>query len=182
MSGLFANRNYDVYNDSSLIYTLQTDSSGYLNFSIYLSSEHEIKVQAKEFKPSGTLISTTKSESWYITQVIPKWSSNEPTDTSITVYVSANGGTDWEQVTNGITHTFLNTGKDFKYKAVFQTSDVFETPILYDVDFSYSAIPSETITIRTEVNKNVYVGFFDITLIGSETTYKDKFQKSYTLP
>jgi len=51
-----------------------------------------------------------------------------------------------------------------------------------NVDFSYSAIPSETITIRTEVNKNVYVGFFDITLIGSETTYKDKFQKSYTLP
>jgi len=182
MTGLSTNKQYYVYNDSSLIYTLQTDSSGSLNFSIYLSSEHEIKVQAKEFKPSGTLISTTRSEPWYITQVIPTWSSNEPTDTSITVYVSANGGTDWEQVTNGITHTFLNQGKDFKYKVVFQTSDILVAPTLYDVNFFYTAIPSETITIRTEVSRNVYVGFFDITLIGSETTYKDKFQKSYTLP
>jgi hypothetical protein len=40
----------------------------------------------------------------------------------------------------------------------------------------------ENITIGTKVNKSVYVGFFDITLTGSETTYKDKFQKSYTLP
>jgi hypothetical protein len=40
----------------------------------------------------------------------------------------------------------------------------------------------ENITIGTKVNKSVYVGFFDVTLTGSETTYKDKFQKNYTLP
>jgi hypothetical protein len=40
----------------------------------------------------------------------------------------------------------------------------------------------ENITIGTKVNKSVYIGFFDTTLIGSETTYKDKFQKNYTLP
>jgi len=182
ISGLLASTNYNVFRGSSLIYTIQTDSSGFLNFSIYLSNEHEIKVEVREFKPSGTLISTTISEPWYITQVIPTWNSNEPTDTSITIYVSANSGTDWEQVTNGTTYTFLNTGRNFKYKAVFQTSDVSKTPILYDINFFYSAISNETITIRTEVNKNVYVGFFDITLVGSETTYKDKFQKSHTLP
>jgi len=40
----------------------------------------------------------------------------------------------------------------------------------------------ENITVGTKINKSVYVGFFDITLTGSETTYKDKFQKNYTLP
>lgn len=135
-----------------------------------------------EYKPSGTLISTTKSENSYITQVTPMWSSYEPANTSITIYVSANGGTDWEEVTNGIKHTFSNSGKDFKYKAVFQTSNVSRTPILYNVNFFYSSTLDETVTIRTEVDRNVYVGFFDITLIGSKTTYKDKFQKSYTLP
>jgi len=40
----------------------------------------------------------------------------------------------------------------------------------------------ENITIGTKVNKSIYVGFFGITLTGSETTYKDKFQKNYTLP
>jgi hypothetical protein len=40
----------------------------------------------------------------------------------------------------------------------------------------------QNITIGTKVNKSVYVGFFDVTLTGSETTYKDKFQKNYTLP
>jgi len=137
---------------------------------------------SKAHETYGTLISTTKSKAWYITQVIPTWSSYEPTGTSITIYVSANGGTDWEEVTNGTKHTFSNSGKDFKYKAIFQTSDVYATPILYNVNFYYSTIPNETVTIRTETNRNVYVGFFDVNLTGSETTYKDKFQKSYTLP
>jgi len=183
ITGLKASTNYTVYNNSVSTYNLTTDSDGVLpSFIIYLSSEHEIKVQGKEHKLSGTLISTTKSESWYIFQVIPTWSSYEPTGTSITVYVSANGGTDWEQVTNDTTHIFSNLGKDFKYKAVFQTSNISETPTLHDVNFYYSVISNETITISTEINRNIYVGFFDITLIGSETTYKDKFQKNYTLP
>ncbi len=40
----------------------------------------------------------------------------------------------------------------------------------------------ENISINTKINKSVYIGFFDTNLIGSETTYKDKFQKNYTLP
>jgi len=38
------------------------------------------------------------------------------------------------------------------------------------------------LTVVTKTTKNTYSGFFDITLTGSEATYKDKFQKSYTLP
>jgi endo-alpha-1,4-polygalactosaminidase (GH114 family) len=40
----------------------------------------------------------------------------------------------------------------------------------------------ENISIGTKANQSVYVGFFDISITGSETTYKDKFQKNYTLP
>jgi len=52
----------------------------------------------------------------------------------------------------------------------------------YVLTVSYNRTYEENITIETESEKNKYVGFFDVTLIGSETTYKDKFQKSYTLP
>ena len=39
----------------------------------------------------------------------------------------------------------------------------------------------ENITIVTRADKSTYVGFFDVTLKGRETIYKDKFQKSYNL-
>lgn len=38
------------------------------------------------------------------------------------------------------------------------------------------------LTVATENAKNTYSGLFDITLTDSEATYKNKFQKSYTLP
>jgi hypothetical protein len=52
----------------------------------------------------------------------------------------------------------------------------------YTLIVGYNGTYSENMTIQTKTNKSVYVGFFDITLTGSETTYKDKFQKNYTLP
>jgi len=46
ITGLNANKYYNVYNNSVLAYTLQTNSSGNLpSFTIYLSSQHEIKVE-----------------------------------------------------------------------------------------------------------------------------------------
>ena len=45
ITGLFANTNYTVYNDSVSTYNLTTGSEGNLSFTIYLSSEHEIKVE-----------------------------------------------------------------------------------------------------------------------------------------
>ena len=52
----------------------------------------------------------------------------------------------------------------------------------YDLIIGYNGTYSENVTIGTKINQSVYIGFFDITLNGSETTYKDKFQKNYTLP
>ena len=52
----------------------------------------------------------------------------------------------------------------------------------YVLTVGYNGTHVENVTIDTKVNQSVYVGFFDITLVGSETIHKDKFQKSYTLP
>lgn len=52
----------------------------------------------------------------------------------------------------------------------------------YILMIEYNRTYEENITIRTEVGESKYVGFFDVTLVGEETTYKDKFQESYTLP
>jgi len=47
ITGLLPNRGYVVYNDSASVYTLQTDSFGNLpSFTIFLSSEHQISVEA----------------------------------------------------------------------------------------------------------------------------------------
>ena len=52
----------------------------------------------------------------------------------------------------------------------------------YILTVGYNGTYQENITIQTQSGKSRYVGFFDVTFIGLEDTYKDKFQKSYTLP
>ncbi|MHA1737867.1 MAG: hypothetical protein ACTSWD_04720 [Candidatus Heimdallarchaeota archaeon] len=34
-----------------------------------------------------------------------------------TFYMSADGGDNWEEVTSGVAHTFVNTGTDLRWKA-----------------------------------------------------------------
>jgi hypothetical protein len=51
----------------------------------------------------------------------------------------------------------------------------------YVITVGYNDTYRENITINTKINKSVYVGFFDITLSGTETKYNEVFQKSYTL-
>jgi len=64
----------------------------------------------------------------------------------------------------------------------YTTSFNISQNIHYVLTVRYNGTYEENITIETESGKSKYVGFFDVTLNGSETTYKDKFQKSYTLP
>lgn len=58
----------------------------------------------------------------------------------------------------------------------------FEPGKTYILTVSYNETYTQGITIVTQNSKDMYVGFFDITLTGSEMTYRDKFQKNYTLP
>ncbi|MEM7819046.1 MAG: right-handed parallel beta-helix repeat-containing protein, partial [Candidatus Aenigmatarchaeota archaeon] len=62
ISGLNPNKYYLIYNNSVLTYTLQADSFGNLpSFTIYLSSEHEIKVEEDLTPPQYSLNSTNST-------------------------------------------------------------------------------------------------------------------------
>ena len=52
----------------------------------------------------------------------------------------------------------------------------------YILTVSYNNTYESNITIQIASGKSKYIGFFDVSLKVLETTYKDKFQKSYTLP
>lgn len=57
----------------------------------------------------------------------------------------------------------------------------FEPGKTYILTVSYNETYTQQITIATQNSKDTYVGFFDISLFGHKSSYKDKFQKTYTL-
>lgn len=52
----------------------------------------------------------------------------------------------------------------------------------YILTIGYNNTYEESIIIETKPQQSVYTAFFDVTLENPEIMYKDKFQKSYTLP
>ena len=67
INGLNPNKYYNIYDNSVLAYTLQTDSDGILpTFTIYLSSEHEIKVQ-ETVPPTTKLVHAEGTALYYYT-------------------------------------------------------------------------------------------------------------------
>lgn len=63
ISGLYASTEYEVYNNSVLVQTLSTDSSGILpQFSINLASEHEIKALSNNQTPQYSSNSTNNTD------------------------------------------------------------------------------------------------------------------------
>lgn len=52
----------------------------------------------------------------------------------------------------------------------------------YVLTVSHNNTYQNNITIETESGISRYIAFFDMSLSDLETTYKDKFQKTYTLP
>jgi len=67
-------------------------------------------------------------------------------------------------------------------QGIWETNFSYTDGNLYVLYISYdSGAYNESITLDTPTNKNRYYGFFDVELVGTESTYKDKFQKSYKL-
>ncbi len=83
-------------------------------------------------------------------------------------------------ITFYLDHVYLNTTYLDEYNK-WDTNFTITQGQNYVLTVNYDN-NQENISIGTKVNKSIYVGFFDITLTGSTTTYKDKFQKNYTLP
>ncbi|MDD5490535.1 MAG: FG-GAP-like repeat-containing protein [Patescibacteria group bacterium] len=60
-----------------------------------------------------------------------------PTNTSVTYYLSNNGGRTWEAATSGVAHTFTTTGSDLRWKAILATTDVAYSASISDISITY---------------------------------------------
>ncbi|MFX0057137.1 MAG: LVIVD repeat-containing protein, partial [Candidatus Heimdallarchaeota archaeon] len=65
-------------------------------------------------------------------------SDSMPIGTSIDYYLSADDGSNWEQVIKGNEHSFSNAGANLKWKAILHTSDPFATPTISWISINYS--------------------------------------------
>jgi hypothetical protein len=66
--------------------------------------------------------------------------------------------------------------------SIYKTSFNIDQGNNYILTVRYNNTYEENITVETKTGESMYTGFFDVTLKGFETEYKDKFQKTYTLP
>ena len=80
---------------------------------------------------------------------------SRPSGTSIKYYLSPDNGTHWEQVSLGVSHNFINSGSELKWKAVLTTSNPDNTPLISDLSISYvTALPAPTLTSPSDGSGN----------------------------
>ena len=79
-------------------------------------------------------------------------SENKPANTNIRYWMSADNGTNWEEVQNGITHLFTTAGTVLRYKIDVNSTETSDT----DGDLSEQAIVKEmTITVSQGFPSNI---------------------------
>ncbi|MCK5159050.1 MAG: hypothetical protein KAR08_07830, partial [Candidatus Heimdallarchaeota archaeon] len=61
-----------------------------------------------------------------------------PSSTAITYYLSADNGNNWETITPGIKHDFINVGSQLKWKAVLTTSVISNSPFIHNLSIEYT--------------------------------------------
>jgi plastocyanin len=64
--------------------------------------------------------------------------SSVPSGTSISYFLSADNGVNWETVTPGVQHDFTNEGRNLKWKAILTTADFIMTPTISEITISYT--------------------------------------------
>ena len=92
------------------------------------------------YKSTGTLMSKTIETDNPIVAVTPTWNSTDPAGTNLSVNVSVDGGATWNTAVNGTKLTWDYDGNNtkLKYKVLFETTDINETPVLHDIMLNYT--------------------------------------------
>ncbi|MFW9991689.1 MAG: hypothetical protein ACFFD4_06490 [Candidatus Odinarchaeota archaeon] len=93
---------------------------------------------------STTVFTGTSSEP--LTNVTLICSQSVPSGTSITYFLSANNGLNWELVTPGVEHFFSATGYELKWKAILATTNTVKTPEIFSLTISHSSYPFPVIS------------------------------------
>jgi hypothetical protein len=118
LTGLINDTNYDIYNNSILVQTLQTDSNGVLpSFTIeHDATEREIRVQETD-APTYSDDDTNNTDAGLVTEFTLKWTENDDLSgyifaidncTGVLVndsWVAFSGQTNWSNVTKTINET-----------------------------------------------------------------------------
>jgi len=156
----------DVFVSGSFVYLTTNDSLHVLEKRDYRAN----KFASSCFAQSNTVISTSSST---ITKATLDVNDDTPTSTSITYYLSADGGTNWEITTPGIEHFFINTGTQLKWKAELNTDDVYATPKITNlsIDFSTNLVsPSLDLPVDNHITDD-YTPSFTWFSINGESQY-----------
>jgi hypothetical protein len=85
-----------------------------------------------------------------------------PANTTITYYLSNNGGTNWNQVTSGSEYTFSTAASDLRWKANLTTSDLAVTPEITNIAISYKSLTSYTGSINLKHDASREVNFYSL--------------------
>ncbi len=96
-------------------------------FVFYLNGNYKGEGASIDINSGGTITSATLN-------VLEQ----KPGSSSISYYLSANGGTNWEGVSPEAEHIFTNQGTDLRWKAVLETSEISEKPEVESLEICYS--------------------------------------------
>ena len=109
-----------------------------------------------------------------------------PTDTSITYYLSADNGVNWEIVTPGIDYSFINSGFQLKWKAILSTSNITVTPKLHNILIQYKTTlnsPSLNNPLNNAIVDDYTPSFtWDVVSGASEYLFQLDTSTSFTTP
>lgn len=64
---------------------------------------------------------------------------------------------------------------------IWNTNFTFTPGTNYNLTVGYNSTYTQNVTIKTKNNKDIYVGFFDVTLQTSDSVYTNKTQDTYKL-
>jgi hypothetical protein len=103
-----------------------------------------IEKRGPAYHSSGTLVSAVLDNiEENIISVIVSWNESKPEGTDITVQVTNNNGSNWEDVENGDDHTFASTGSSLRYRVTLTTSNNTVTPVLYDITLTMTWVSND---------------------------------------
>ena len=81
---------------------------------------------------------------------------NNPDNTDIKYYLSADGGSHWEEVSLGIEHSFINPGFDLRWRTILSTTDSTIAPSINELIINYELDKPPTMDTITEPEDQYY--------------------------
>jgi hypothetical protein len=98
-------------------------------------------VRVADFASTGTFVSASFDAGQSVTWQSIDWTSTVPSGTTMVVEISVSnsdmtGGTNWTQVVDGQSLTGV-TGRYFRYRVIFTTTDPTLTAMMEDITFTY---------------------------------------------